>query len=154
PKTAERYRQLAEQQVIPHLGAIALQKLRPAQIQEWHSTLLKSGGMGGRPLSARTTGHAHRVLHTALARAAAAEIVARNVASAITPPKVQAEEVEILTARQMGDVLSKLTGHALFPIVALALGTGMRRGELLGLQWGDVDLDGASVRVERSVEET
>jgi integrase len=62
PKTLERYRQLAKQQIIPHLGAVVLQNLRPAQIQEWHATLLKSGGAGGRPLSARTVGHAHRVL--------------------------------------------------------------------------------------------
>ena len=47
PKTLERYKQLAEQQIIPHLGANALQKLRPAQVQEWHATLLKSGGKDG-----------------------------------------------------------------------------------------------------------
>ena len=68
-KTTERYGELAEQQIIPHLGATALQKLTPAQIQDWHATLLASGGKNGRPLSARTVGHAHRVLHTALARA-------------------------------------------------------------------------------------
>lgn len=45
-------------------------------------------------------------------------------------------------------------GHTLYPVVALALATGMRRGELLGLQWGDIDLDAATLRVERSVEET
>jgi integrase len=116
--------------------------------------LLKSGGKDNRPLSARTVGHAHRVLHRALARAAAAEIVARNVASAISPPKVEAEEIEILSAEQMADILAKLNGHSVSPIVALALGTGMRRGELLGLQWSDIDLEGASLRVERSIEET
>jgi integrase len=46
------------------------------------------------------------------------------------------------------------TGHWLFPVAALALGTGMRRGEILALQWGDVDLDGATLRVDRSLEET
>ena len=154
PKTAERYRQLAEQQIIPHLGSNVLQKLKPAQVKDWHQTLLKSGGKDARPLSARTVGHAHRVLHCALAAAVASEMVARNVASAISAPKVEEEEVEILSGPQIADVLAKLNGHALFPIVALGLGTGMRRGGLLGLQWGDVDLDGASLRVERSVEET
>jgi hypothetical protein len=61
---------------------------------------------------------------------------------------------EILTRDQIGEVLTKLEGHTLFPIVAVALGTGLRRGELLGLQWGDIDLDAATLRVERSVEET
>jgi len=65
PKTLERYRQLAERQIIPHLGATHLQKLRPAQVHDWHRILLKSGGAEGRPLSAHTVGHAHRVLHRA-----------------------------------------------------------------------------------------
>jgi integrase len=153
-KTRERYRQLAEQQIIPHLGPTVLQKLRPAQIADWHVALLRAGGKDGKPLSARTVGHAHRVLHTALARAARLETIGRNVASVVKPPKVEAEEVEILAAEQIGAVLVTLKDHALYPIVALALGTGARRGELCALRWGDVDLDGATVRVDRSMEET
>ena len=98
PKTVGRYRQLAEQQIYPHLGGILLQKLRPAQVQEWHSTLLKTGNRKGRakggPLAARTVGHAHRVLHRALERAVENETLARNVASVIAPPKVEDQEVE------------------------------------------------------------
>jgi len=154
PKTLERYRQLAEQQIIPHLGAILLQKLRPAQVHDWHATLVRSGGKGGRALSARTVGHAHRVMHRALARAAALELVSRNVVSAVKPPRVEAQEIEILAGVQMADVLAKLEGHALHPIVAVALGTGARRGEVLALRWADVDLDGATLRIERSIEET
>jgi integrase len=153
-KTRERYRQLAEQQIIPHLGTTILQKLRPAQIADWHAALLKGGGMGGKPLSARTVGHAHRVLHAALARAARLEIISRNVASVVKPPKVEVEEVEILAAEQIGAVLATLKDHPLYPIVALALGTGARRGELCALRWGDVDLDGATIRIDRSMEET
>jgi integrase len=154
PKTLERYRQLAEQQIIPHLGATLLQNLRPAQISEWHATLLRSGGAIGRPLSARTVGHAHRVLHRGLERALSIEAVARNVAHAIRPPKVADTEIASLTAEQIADVLARLDGHPLHPIAALALGTGMRRGEICALAWGAVDLDGAAVRVERSLEET
>jgi integrase len=58
PKTVERYRQLAEQQVYPRLGATMLQKLKLAMVEEWHNTLLHSGGKDGKPLSARTAGHA------------------------------------------------------------------------------------------------
>jgi hypothetical protein len=54
-KTRERYDELCEQQICPHLGAMPLQKLRPIQIQEWHRTLIKSGGKGGRPLSANSS---------------------------------------------------------------------------------------------------
>lgn len=153
-KTRERYGQLAEQQIVPHLGTTVMQKLRPAHVAAWHETLLSSGGAAGRPLSARTVGHAHRVLHTALARAAALEIVSRNVASVVPPPKVEVKEVEILSGEQVVSVLGSLRGHRLFPVVALALGTGLRRGEICGLRWGDVDLDGALLRVERSIEQT
>jgi integrase len=154
PKTAERYRQLADQQVIPHLGNIRLQKLRPQHVQEWHDKLLKSGGKGGRALSARTVGHAHRVLHRALARAVGSEAVSRNVAAAIAPPKVEPQEVEILAPEQVRFVLDKLRGHLLYPIAAMALATGCRRGELLGLQIGDLDFDAGTLTVQRSLEET
>ena len=63
--------------------------------------------------------------------------LSRNVASLIHPPNVEAQEVEILSANEIGVVLAKLEGHALHPIVALALATGMRRGELLALRWED-----------------
>jgi len=154
PKTLERYRQLAERQIIPHLGATLLQKLRPAQIHDWHRILLQSGGVGGRPLSARTVGHARRVLHRGLERAMRLELTSRNVANVVPAPRVEAGEPEILTAEQITDVLTKLANHPLHPIVVLALGTGMRRGEICGLAWGCVDVDGATLRVERSLEET
>jgi integrase len=154
PKTRERYRQLAEHQIIPHLGATLLQNLRPTQILEWHQMLLREGGASGRPLSARTVGHAHRVLHRGLERAVRLELISRNVTRAVRAPKIEANEVAILSAEQITDVLFRLHGHPLYPIVAFALGTGMRRGEICGLAWGCIDLEAATVRVERSLEET
>jgi site-specific recombinase XerD len=80
-------------------------------VQNWHDTLLKSGGKGGRALSARTVGHAHRVLRRALQRAVESEVLARNVAAVISPPKVAEEEIEILTEDQINLVIHKLAGH-------------------------------------------
>lgn len=154
PKTLERYRELVEQQILPHLGSIVLQDLRSAQIDEWHKLLLKRGGWHGNPLSATTVGHAHRVLHRGLERALALELVVRNVASVIHPPKITAVEIEILTAEQITVTLAGLKGHYLLPIAILALGTGMRRGELCALRWGALDLDAGMVRVERSLGQT
>jgi integrase len=73
PKTAGRYRELAELYIYPHLGSIVLQKLKPAKVREWHETLLRSGGANGRALAATSVGHAHRVLHRALERAVETE---------------------------------------------------------------------------------
>lgn len=145
---------IAEQQIIPHLGNVVAQRLRPSAVRDWHELLLKSGGKGGRALSARTVGHAHRVLHRALQRALEAELLARNVATAISPPPLEYEEVEILDAGEIAFALERLDRHRLYAISALALATGMRRGELLGLQWVDCDLDAGVLRVERSLEET
>ena len=80
----------------------------------------------------------------------------RNVASVHRPPAAEDTELEILEPVQVKAVLAALEGHTLFPIIRLALDAGMRRGELLGLQWGDIDLDAVppTLRVERSVEET
>jgi len=153
-KTAERYRQLIEAQIIPHLGAIVLQKLKPAHIADWHDKLIRGGGKDGRPLSLRTVGHAHRVLHRALARAAAIELVSRNVASVVKPPKVDETEIESLKADEINAVLTALKDHRLEPIVVLALSTGARRGEMLALNWENVDLDAGTIKIERSLEQT
>jgi integrase len=81
PKSRERYQQLAKHQVIPHLGSVPLQRLNPRQIDAWHHTLLKSG------LSTTTVGNAHRMLHRGLERAVRLEILSRNVAHGIKPPR-------------------------------------------------------------------
>jgi integrase len=154
PKTVERYRELADGQIIPHLGSKVMQQLRPYEIDAWHATLLKSGAKSGGPLSARTVRHAHCVLHRALQRAVESEVLSRNVASVKSPPKVDDDEVEILAADQITAVIDKLVDHPLHDIVVVDLATGLRRGELLALTLSDVDLEKAMMRVERSLEET
>ncbi|MBL8704247.1 MAG: site-specific integrase [Rhodospirillales bacterium] len=159
PKTLERYRELLRHHVEPHLGAVAIQKLRPTHLQELYARLLREGRAPreGKPqvgLSARTVGHVHRVVHRVLGHAMLWDVVTKNVASPVKPPKVATEEVEILRADQVAAVLSKLRGRTLFMIVALALASGARRGELLALRWGDVDWKAGAIRVERSLEQT
>jgi integrase len=124
---------------------ISIQSFKPVPV-------LAKLSKDGAPLAARTCGHAHKVLHLALARAVKAEVIARNVAAVMKPPKVDESEVQILRADQIGIVTAALDGHWLKPMVALA--TGMRRGEILALAWGAVDLDKASIRIERSLEQT
>jgi integrase len=153
-KTAERYSELIEQQVIPHLGRTPLQQLRPSQIAEWHQTLRRRGGKNGRPLSPQTIKNAHRVLNCALSRAVALEIVARNVCNVVPAPKIEAKEIAILSPDEMPELLRRLEGYRLHPLVSLAISTGARRGELLALQWDDIDLQRATMRVERSLGET
>ena len=78
----------------------------------------------------------------------------RNVATLIDAPRAGDREVAVLTPEQVTAVLDHLQGHWLHPIVALALGSGARRGELLGLRWCDTDLNSGTMRVERAIEQT
>jgi integrase len=154
-KTKERYWQLAEQQIFPHLGDRVMQKLKPAEVQNWHGIVAQSGGKNGKPLAPQTVVHAHRVLHRALERALGAELLSRNVASSVPPPKVPDEEIEILAPAQLSRISTNLADvWPLRTIAATLLGTGMRRGELCALAWDDVDLDAAMVTIDKSVEET
>ena len=131
------------------VGAIPLQRLKPQHIATWHAKLIADG------LSAQTVLHAHRVLSLALKQAVEHGTLTRNPAAVVKPPRIEPREIEILAAAQIAALMTGLADHPLlYPIAVLALATGMRRGELLALEWGDLDLDRAAVRVERSVEET
>jgi integrase len=161
PGTAQRYEQLIEVHIIPYLGGKLVQKLSTQDVEAWHTALMISGrkGRNGRPdgesgLSARTIGHAHRVLSKALRDATKHGIVVRNVCTIERVPKVDADEMRILTPQQVKDLPTLLHGHPLYAPVLVALHTGMRRGELLALRWRNVNLDGKMIRVREALEET
>jgi integrase len=141
PKTRERYGELANNQIIPHLGAVALNRIKSETIRAWHAKLLERG------LAPRTILHAHRVLGSALAGTQA------RSALTVDLPLIEDGELEILEPGEIWGVLEALKDHWLLPIASLALSTGARRGELLGLVWADIDLDRRMLRIERSVEE-
>jgi integrase len=155
PKTAERYRELIENQIIPHLGAKAMQKLKAMDIETWHNTLATSGrkdGQGG--VSHRTIGHAHRVVSKALREASRFDLVAKNVAVTERPPKVDDDEVTIIEEHRLKELLAGLTGRSMYPKAITALFTGVRRGELLAIRWGALDLDGKLLQVREALEQT
>jgi integrase len=153
PKTAERYSDLMRLHVRPHIGNHSLQKLRPLDLSSLYAKLLKEG-RGNRGLSARTVGHVHRVLHRALGFAVRWNVINQNPAGTVAPPPVEQTEVEILSAEQVCVVLDSFEGFTLYPIISLALATGMRRGEILALRWKDLNLEAIKLRVEQSLEQT
>jgi integrase len=148
-KTLERYAELLRNHVAAHIGDVHLQKLRAVHLNELYSTLQRVTG-----LAPRTIGHVHRVLHRALGLANRWGLVQQNVAALVSPPRVASVELELLTPAQAQAMLQKLRGRSVYPAFVVALATGMRRGELLALRWRDVDLDGAVLRVEQSLEQT
>jgi integrase len=105
-------------------------------------------------LAARTVKHVHRLLHRIFGHATKWGNVRRNVTTLVDSPKAPATEAAVLQATEIPQMFAALRGHELYSLAVTAFGTGMRRGELCALRWQDVDLDGAMLRVERSLEET
>lgn len=150
-RTAGRYRELNENQIVPHVGAMLLQKVRPLHVEQWHSDLRdakgRADGKGG--LAPRTIGHAHRVLSSALNDAAENDLVLRNVMQSKSPPKVPDEEMVIVRDVPAFIAEIKASGRTLYVPAMVSLFTGMRRSEVLALKWGRVDLDRNIVRCMR-----
>jgi integrase len=158
-KTRERYQELNTRQILP-LGSVPLDRLMPRQVEAWHLTLRRAGSLQGRPLHPRTIGHAHRVLSRGYTRAVTLELVTRNPLAAVRPPPVPQSEMAILSASQIIELLERLrcsnnvTKQRLYPIAAVALATGLRRGEILATRWRDIDLERRIWCVERNLVET
>lgn len=148
PRTIEGYRDIVNGHLIPHLGNIQLAKLNGSHLQEYYAKALKSGrrdGKGG--LSARSVMHHHRVLSEALGHAVKWQLTQRNVALSVDPPRPVRVEMKSLDEDGLDRLLETAKGTMYYPFLHLAGYTGMRRSELLGLRWQDVDLILSSLSV-------
>jgi len=144
---------LGKNQIVPHIGAMVLQKVRPLHIEQWHTDLRTNGradGKGG--IGARTIGHCHRLLSSALNDAAENDLVLRNVMHSKSPPKVPDEEMIIV--RDVLALIEKLKGSRIEILATVSLLTGMRLGEVLALRWSRVDLDKKMIKVREALEFT
>lgn len=152
PSTFTRYRALVRDYITPHLGKKRLNRLAASDVRRLISTLTTTDGKGGGRLSPRTIQFVHAVLRSALQHAMREELIGRNVAKLVSPPRSRAAEVTPLdpdTARQFLRVASE---HWLAAAWLLLVTTGLRRGEVLGLAWSDLDLDAGTMRVRRTVQ--
>ncbi|MGB9813484.1 MAG: tyrosine-type recombinase/integrase [Thermovenabulum sp.] len=141
PRTLRRYSEIIRLYLIPRLGNIKLQDLRPFHIQQHYTWLLdKEEGPGLAPATAL---YQHRIIHEALKHAIRWQLIPRNPADAVEPPKARKTEINILAPAQIAELLNFLyqEKHILFIPTLLAATTGMRRGEICGLQWSDIDFE-------------
>ena len=153
PSTQDGYGFIVRCHLIPHLGNIPLKKLQPAHLQEYYAKALATGrrdGKGG--LSARTVKHHHRVLSEALSHAVKWGALSRNVAQMTDPPRASRSEMTLLSTEEIDSLLDAFEGTGYYALVFTALYSGMRRGELLGLRWCDVDLPLATISVTQSLQ--
>lgn len=147
PKTLAGYRHDIDHYIVPRIGRMRLQALRPAVISKLYRDLAEHGGRDGRALSATTVSHIHRTLRKALADAVDVEqlLAANPAARSKRPRSSHPEPIQVWTAHQLGAFLTTARDHRLFAFYRLAAYTGARRGELLYLRWEAINLDAAEV---------
>lgn len=155
PATFRRYGQLLRHQVIPRIGHIVLPRLRPLHVQQLYAWLAERGRVDGKGgLAAKTILQLHRVLSQALAQAVRWQLIPRNVCQAVDAPSAGRPEIGALGPDGALRLLEEAEREdsAYGDAVILAVHTGLRLGELLGLRWEDVNLERGSIAVRRALQ--
>jgi integrase len=147
PSTLSRYRSAMRANIVPALGTVTIDKLGPAQLDMFYAALAKGG------LSPLTVRKCHAMLSAALNQAFKWGWIDRNPADRASPPGIRQKEIIPPTAEEIRLLLDacEQSNPDLGTLIYVALTTACRRGELCGLQWGDVDLDRATLVVARSI---
>jgi integrase len=145
PNTYKQIHSSVYHHLIPAFGHIAVQKLKAEQIQAYYAQKLKEG------LSPASIGVIHAALHRALENAVKWGLISRNVSKLVTRPRIERYNSQTLTGEQAKKLLEKAKGSRIEALLLVALTTGMRRGELLALRWGDIDLEKGVLYVQRTV---
>jgi integrase len=158
-RTYENYRQYAEYYIQPGIGRIRVSDIRPSHLQGFYSQLLRSGRRRKLPgihpgLSSTTVNNIHRVLHDAFAWAIKWQIISENPTDRVAVPKASAREQVILSPDQIATILRETTDERIRLMVMIGVCTGMRRGEILGLRWNDVDLAHGILAIRHSLVDT
>lgn len=146
PKTAVFYEGIVRRHLVPTLGSVPLDNLTPLHVERAMAVTLKSG------LSRHTARRVLEVLRIAMNHAVRTGLVTRNVAVLVQKPRVEHQELTYLTPEQSRHLLEACRDHRLNGLITLALTTGLRQGEALGLRWKDVDLDQGTIRVVHALQ--
>jgi integrase len=150
--TLASYREKLELHALPYLGTLRLAEITPDRLNRLYARLADHGrrdGKGG--LSAQTIRHVHRAIYGCLANAVKWDRIARNPAERAEPPKPTRIEAEVWSTAQLRTFLDHVRDDRLFAAWLLLSTTGLRRGELLGLRWDDVDLEAEQLTVTQTL---
>lgn len=151
PSTHDSYSRVVQWHIVESIGELRLQAVTATHLNALYVRLAESGrrdGSGG--LSPKSVRYVHGILRKALGDAAMEGLIVQNVATKARPPRLKAtksRELPTWTAAQLRDFLSHVKDDRLFAAWRLLASTGMRRGEVLGLRWENVDLDAGRVSI-------
>ena len=155
PTTAYRYAWIVQHYIIPTVGSIALRDLRSDHLDHLYAQLLTAGGRSRNGLAPKTVHETHVIIRSALDLAVQRHLVDHNVAWAAQPPRPRVLDrsgPQSWIAAQLKQFLESARQQRLYPALHLAAHTGMRRGEIVGLKWSDVNVRAARLSIARTLQ--
>ena len=157
PKTQADYENRIYQHIIPELGHIPLTQLTPSDFQQFYHRLKQGGRLlrveqYGPGLSDRMVKSCHVTCRMALDKAVADRLLLKNPAATCKAPATHPREMSVLTGEEIQRLLIQAKEDGCYELLLLELSTGLRRGEILALQWDDLDFRTGALRVERQVQ--
>ena len=158
PSTYLTYHGYIENHIKPQLGKIPLNDLTTLHLQQFYKKLLAEGRVERieaqkqpKGLSAKTVRNIHQIISSALKLAVEQRLIAHNPADGCALPKAERKEMQTLPVEQLTSFLREAKDSGVFALYYIDLTTGLRRGELLGLKWSDIDLEKGDLRVQRQI---
>jgi len=146
PRTILSYSYLINNHILPEIGGLRLSQIRPEHLQALYAKKLNEGR------SRRTVRYIHHFLHSSLRIAYKWGLVLRNVADLVEPPASERKTATILTASQARQLLEVVRQDRLYPLYVCAVSLGMRQGELLALEWPDVDFERRTISISKQLQ--
>ena len=158
PSSYLNYRGYIENHIKPQIGKLPLNDLTTLNLQQFYKKLLAEGRVERieaqkqpKGLSAKTVRNIHQIISSALKLAVEQRLIARNPAEGCALPKLERKEMQTLPVEQLASFLREAKDSGVFALYYIDLTTGLRRGELLGLKWSDIDLKNGDLRVRRQI---
>lgn len=145
PTTYESYRRNLDKYIIKELGKIKLKDLSPLHLQTFYNNCLQLN------LSKKTITYLHKIIHSALNKAVMWQLVSKNIADNVRPPKPEKYIPSILDFKQLSILIASVKSTYIYIPTMIAIATGMRRGEILGLTWENINFKAKEINVVQAV---
>ena len=158
PSSHQTYRGYIDNHIKPNIGKVPLEKLTSLELQKFYKKLLEKGRVyriesrkQSKGLSAKTVRNIHQIISSAMKLAQEQKLIASNPAESCALPRLEHREMQTLLVEQLQSFFREARDSGVFELYYLELTTGLRRGELLGPKWEDIDLERGDLRVRRQI---